>query len=122
VIDRVTRFVLALVAAIAAGWTRLGAAIAEARNPAEIRVPAEPLDERSIIVSKSTMKLITEGAGFTVSDGEPLRSPKADAKRNALAYARKRTGNPNLSWKRARSLMNQWGREERDNTLEFRRA
>lgn len=43
----------------------------------------------------------------------PVRSTKADGKRRALAYARKRTGNPNLTWGQARKLMRRWLREER---------
>jgi hypothetical protein len=41
----------------------------------------------------------------------PLRSTKRDAKRKAWEYARKVTGNPRLTWKRARQLLAQWERE-----------
>lgn len=44
----------------------------------------------------------------------PVRSEKADGKRAALAYARQRTGNPELTWKSARKLMQRWLREERE--------
>jgi hypothetical protein len=43
----------------------------------------------------------------------PVRSTKADGKRQALAYARQRTGNPTLTWGQARKLMKRWLREER---------
>jgi len=42
----------------------------------------------------------------------PLRSTKALAKRQAHAYAEHRVGHQ-LTWKKARSLLNQWEREER---------
>ena len=43
----------------------------------------------------------------------PVRSEKADAKRQALAYARARTGDPKLTWGQARKRMQKWLREER---------
>jgi hypothetical protein len=42
----------------------------------------------------------------------PIRSTKALAKKHAHQYAERRAGRP-LSWKRARQLLNQWGREEK---------
>jgi hypothetical protein len=42
----------------------------------------------------------------------PIRSTKAAAKKAAHTYAEQRAGRP-LSWKRARQLLNQWGREEK---------
>lgn len=44
----------------------------------------------------------------------PVRSTKADGKRAALAYARRRTGNPALTWGQARKHMKRWLREERE--------
>lgn len=46
-------------------------------------------------------------------DQVPVRSTKADGKRQALAYARRRTGNSTLTWGQARKLMKRWLREER---------
>jgi hypothetical protein len=42
----------------------------------------------------------------------PIRSEKADAKKKAKAYAEQRAGRP-LTWKRARQLLNHWGREDK---------
>lgn len=44
----------------------------------------------------------------------PMRSSKAEAKRMALAFARRRSGRPDMSWKSARKYLDRLGREERD--------
>jgi hypothetical protein len=36
-----------------------------------------------------------------------------EARRLALAYARQRTGNPELTWKHAKLLIDRWAKEER---------
>jgi hypothetical protein len=36
-----------------------------------------------------------------------------EARRIALAYARKRTGKPELTWKQAKRLLTEWEKEER---------
>jgi hypothetical protein len=43
----------------------------------------------------------------------PIRSEKADAKKKAKAYAEHRAGRP-LTWKRARQLLNHWGRLDKE--------
>ncbi|MGH9884640.1 MAG: hypothetical protein ACREBE_03880 [bacterium] len=45
----------------------------------------------------------------------PLTEEEAfqEAKRIAMDYAQKRTGNPNLTWKQTKRLMDEWEKEER---------
>lgn len=112
-IARVKATALALLVWVIAAWHELRERIHEARHPKRkkfdpnhvpVFVPpqAGPLVET--VASKDAL-LLTQ---------VPIRSTKADAKREALAYARQRSKNPSLQWKAARRLLNQWEREERE--------
>lgn len=90
---------------------RIGAAIAAARRSPQ--APAFNPDRVSIYVRPEDGPVVETKHTIVPLSRVPVTSPKANAKRMALEYARHRTGDPGLTWKRARQLMNAWGRLER---------
>jgi hypothetical protein len=94
------------------GWlVRVADTIRAARTPtSETRGP----DDRVILVPVSAGPVVeSRDCKYPVPLAHvPIRSTKADAKRQAHAYAERRVGHP-LTWKRARQLLNAWERAER---------
>lgn len=113
---RLKDFALALVVWLVAVVHELRQAIAEARNPTKAKPKKFDPNHVPIILPPAMGPLVETTASVDPLPlaSVPIRSTKADAKREALTYARKRSGKPDLAWKAARALLNKWGREERE--------
>ena len=94
------------------GWlVRVADKIRAARTPtSETRGP----DDRVILVPVSAGPVVeSRDCKYPVPLAHvPIRSTKADAKRQAHTYAERRVGHA-LTWKKARQLLNEWERAER---------
>lgn len=103
--DRCAQRLVAMVAAVRKR-------IHEARNPTPREIDPDHLEVFVPAAAGPVVETPASPNPLPLS-AVPVRSTKADAKRQALAYARQRTRNPDLPWKKARQLLNQWEREER---------
>lgn len=89
-----------------------------ARHPRKIkRTPKKDGDHVTIYVRPEDGPVVETKHAVLPLSRVPLISDKANAKRIALEYARKRTGNPDLPWKTARKMLAAWGRLERQATV-----
>lgn len=112
----VHKIVLPVVVYAIALAVELRHAIHEARHPKTPKKGPKDGETIDVIVPAAAGPLVISPVSkdALLLNQVPVYSTKAGAKKDALAYARKRTGNPTLSWKAASKLMNKWAREERE--------
>lgn len=114
-IDRLKGAGLAFVVWVVVLLGELRARIHEARHPKKKKAAAFDPDHIPVYVPQAAGPLVETPVSKDplLLTQVPVRSTKADAKREAHAYAEKRAGHP-LTWKQARRLLNAWGRKERE--------
>lgn len=112
-IDRLKGVVLVFVVWLVAVLAELREAIHEARHPKKKRQKFDPNHIPIILPPEMGPLVETMGSDHPMPLVQiPIRSTKADAKREAWKFAEHRVGHE-LTWKQARRLLNGWEREER---------
>lgn len=100
-----------LVNSLRAWWGRLVLEVKVAREPA----PAIPPVETFAVKTPGTDEVIVLPKQKIFTGRPPTQDEiRADGRRMALAYARSRVNNPELTWKQAKPMLDRWEKEERD--------
>jgi hypothetical protein len=95
--------------AVRAWWNQIVLEIRAAR------APRKPAELPTYAVKTPGMDETIELPPLRTFDHQPTpEEHRTEARRMALAYARKRTGRPDLTWKQAKFLLERWEKEERE--------
>lgn len=78
------------------------------------RAPASPIAHTFAIKTPGTDEAIEMAPPKEFDHPLTPEEARKEAQRIAMDYARKRTGNPDITWKQCKVMMDKWADEERD--------